>query len=239
MNPRIVYKDAFAVIGKMGQGPAENSHDWIMPLWKEALPRFSEISGIALTNESGGAVGVWGAMNDINEENKRWDDKGKYMAGCEADALAIPPEGWSKWLVPAQTYLVADCSMDAYGEVFGSICAKEGDNIIATVHERYPDPANPNALELWFPIASGALICQSCAMPLAKTEDFGTEADGNPSRDYCAYCYKDGNFSGMSTMEEVIETCIPFCLEAGEYKDAETARTEMMRYYPKLKRWAE
>jgi hypothetical protein len=39
-------------------------------------------------------------------------------------------------------------------------------------------------------------------------------------------------------MEEMVETCIPFVIEAGVFKTAEEARAEMLLSYPKLKRWA-
>ena len=238
MKTEIVYKDAFAVIGKMGCGPESNPQAWILPLWEAAMPNFPEIAKVVRTDEHGFSTGVWGAMNDADEQNKRWNGTGKYMAGCEADVNAVAPQGWSKWIIPAQTYLVASCTMDAYGDVFGTICAEEGDNIIATVHERYPDPNNPNLVELYFPIAAGMLICQCCAMPMTTTAEFGTEADGSPNRDYCTYCYQNGSFGEEKTMEEVIEICIPFSLEAGLYKDAESARKAMMQYFPTLKRWA-
>ena len=50
-------------------------------------------------------------------------------------------------------------------------------------------------------------FCQSCGMPLTKTEDFGTEKDGKLSEDYCVYCYKDGAFTADCTMEEMIDFC--------------------------------
>ncbi len=81
-------------------------------------------------------------------------------------------------------------------------------------------------------------ICQSCAMPMGKPEEFGTEKDGAKNADYCCYCYVDGAFTKEETMEGMIETCIPFTLEAGVYKDAEAARADMMNIFPKLKRWA-
>jgi len=81
-------------------------------------------------------------------------------------------------------------------------------------------------------------LCQSCAMPLTSDEDFGTNADGSKNGDYCKYCYVDGAFNGDCTMDEMIETCVPFCLEAGAYKDADEARVSMRVSFPKLKRWA-
>lgn len=82
------------------------------------------------------------------------------------------------------------------------------------------------------------VFCQSCAMPMEKPEDFGTEKDGSRSADYCQYCYQQGAFTKEETMEEMIEACAPFLVEAGTAKTAEEAREQMMGYFPKLKRWA-
>ncbi len=38
-------------------------------------------------------------------------------------------------------------------------------------------------------------LCQSCGMPLQKTDDYGTEADGSNSRIFCHYCYQNGVFT--------------------------------------------
>ena len=159
MTTKYVYKDAFAVIGKAGQGPAENPHLWILPLWDDANKCFGEIAELVRKNEDGAPL-IWGAMNDINESNKRWgeagfDDTGKYMAGGEADIDAVAPKGWTKWIIPAQTYLVASCSMDEYGEVFEKIASKFGNKIVGSVHEFYPEPGNSAVLDVYFPIAAG------------------------------------------------------------------------------------
>ena len=82
-------------------------------------------------------------------------------------------------------------------------------------------------------------FCQSCAMPLEKSEDFGVNADGSKNEDYCQYCYTGGAFTVDCTVDEMIETCIPFYLEAGVYQDADQARIAMRDYFPKLKRWAQ
>ena len=47
--------------------------------------------------------------------------------------------------------------------------------------------------------------CQSCYMPMNKPEDFGKEADGSPSDDYCVHCYQDGDFTWKCTYEEAVE----------------------------------
>lgn len=81
-------------------------------------------------------------------------------------------------------------------------------------------------------------ICQSCAMPLNSPEDYGSEKDGSKSADYCLYCYVNGEFTSNNTMEEMIEACLSFALEGKVYPDAETARKQMFKDFPRLKRWA-
>lgn len=237
MNTKIVYKDKFAVIGKMGQGPAENPGKWIEPLWQNANAHFSEISACIRHNEDGAIAGVWGAMNDVSEQNKRWDETGKYMAGCEADADTEAPDGWSKWVIPAQTYLVVKCTKETYAHIFGQVCNDKSIHIISTVHEYYPEPGNPNILEVYFPIAAGMLFCQSCGMPMQKDENFGTNKDCGRDGDYCVYCYKDGAFTADLTMEEMIA----FCAENIEEWDIKMTKNEaitmMKEHFPKLKRW--
>jgi hypothetical protein len=79
-------------------------------------------------------------------------------------------------------------------------------------------------------------LCQSCGMPLNEEKDFGKNADGSKNEEYCCYCFPNGKFSKDETMEEMIESCIPFMLDDG-CPNAETARTKMMEYIPYLKRW--
>jgi hypothetical protein len=85
---------------------------------------------------------------------------------------------------------------------------------------------------------TNAKFCQSCTMPLEKPEDFGTEAGGVPSEDYCVHCRKDGKFEMDCTMEQMIDFCVPYSVEAGLHPDAEAARTAMLGFFPQLKRWA-
>lgn len=80
-------------------------------------------------------------------------------------------------------------------------------------------------------------ICQSCGMPMAEGTDlFGTNADGSLSETYCKYCFSEGAFGRPNeTMEEMIDTCVPFMVEGG--MTAEAARTLMEETLPKLERW--
>lgn len=79
-------------------------------------------------------------------------------------------------------------------------------------------------------------ICQSCGMPLEDEKDFGKNSDGSRSADYCCYCFSNGSFVKDETLEEMIESCIPFRISE-DCPDAETARINMMSYMPNLKRW--
>ena len=38
-------------------------------------------------------------------------------------------------------------------------------------------------------------FCQSCGMPIKKTVDSGTNADGSQSGRFCAHCFHDGKFT--------------------------------------------
>ena len=79
-------------------------------------------------------------------------------------------------------------------------------------------------------------FCQSCSMPLQQGEDFGTEADGSKSADYCHLCYRDGAFVSEVTLEEMV------AISAKGMSDAmgtpEVQAEEMLRgILPNLKRW--
>ena len=53
-------------------------------------------------------------------------------------------------------------------------------------------------------------ICQSCAMPLTSEDMYSTEKDGSINKDYCKWCYKDGEFVDKVSTEDYIETCSKF-----------------------------
>jgi hypothetical protein len=79
--------------------------------------------------------------------------------------------------------------------------------------------------------------CQSCNMPMGNPEDFGKEADGSPSSDYCVHCYQNGDFTWKPTFEEFVEGNVEFWREEGETDDI-AARARCMEVLPTLKRWA-
>jgi hypothetical protein len=81
--------------------------------------------------------------------------------------------------------------------------------------------------------------CQSCGMPINGVSHFGKNTDGSKNDDYCCHCYPNGAFTNpKETMEEMIESCIPFLVEDGVFaKDEESARKLLTEFLPTLKRW--
>jgi len=82
----------------------------------------------------------------------------------------------------------------------------------------------------------GEKICQSCGMSLEDEKELGKNSDSSNNEDYCCYCFSNGRFIKDETLEEMIESCIPFRI-SDDCPDAETARAKMMKYMPNLKRW--
>jgi hypothetical protein len=80
-------------------------------------------------------------------------------------------------------------------------------------------------------------ICQSCARPLIRGEDFGTNGDGTRNRIYCRTCCAGGTFTRPAlTMEEMIREVIEqIVAESGMplLRAEEITRSVI----PHLKRW--
>ncbi len=93
-----------------------------------------------------------------------------------------------------------------------------------------------NVIEITGGSSENASFCQSCGMPLTEEALHGTNVDGSRSADYCRYCYQGGRFSRDETVEEMIESCIPFMTEGGAMTEAE-ARKKLSEELPRLKRW--
>ncbi|MCL2520773.1 MAG: GyrI-like domain-containing protein [Spirochaetaceae bacterium] len=184
---KCLYKDNFTVMGMAGEGPMQNPSSWIKPLWElAAANKFAEIDALLLKNPEGKPL-FWGAMAAATQLKEGF----AYLAGGEVAANAKAPIGWEKWQIPAQSYVVAAATMDDLAEVCWQLPAVLKDEIVGPLHEFYPNPDNPNIIDVYIPIAKGKLKCKACEMEMLKPEDFGTEANGLPSRTYCRYCRKD------------------------------------------------
>lgn len=78
-------------------------------------------------------------------------------------------------------------------------------------------------------------ICQSCAMPIEKQEQLGTNKDGSINNDYCKYCYNNGEFIDKVSMAEYIEMCSKYGSQAGMTN--EEMKDYCTKVFPTLKRW--
>jgi hypothetical protein len=79
-------------------------------------------------------------------------------------------------------------------------------------------------------------ICQSCGMPLEKEEDFGTNADGRKSEEYCFHCFQKGKFLDEGiTLQGKIDKNVKFAVQMGMSETE--ARKMASNVLPKLKRW--
>jgi hypothetical protein len=78
-------------------------------------------------------------------------------------------------------------------------------------------------------------FCQSCAMPMEKTEDFGTNTNGSKNKEYCCHCYKNGKFTEPGiTIEQMIGKCTAI-MKQMHIPDAQIEQTKT--FIPVLKRW--
>ena len=80
-------------------------------------------------------------------------------------------------------------------------------------------------------------ICQSCAMPLKRPEDFGTDAGGKRNGQYCRHCFVSGRFTDPSlTLEMMIRKLVGMA----DMMNMTPAQADVMarEVIPKLKRWA-
>lgn len=79
--------------------------------------------------------------------------------------------------------------------------------------------------------------CQSCGMPLANAEVYGTDIHGATVTDYCVYCYTNGEFTqpGFS-VDDMVAFCVPFLVEQGI--EEPIAKGLLAESLPGLKRWS-
>lgn len=80
-------------------------------------------------------------------------------------------------------------------------------------------------------------ICQSCGKPLKLPEEFGKNADGSLNKDYCGFCYANGNLTyphiKMDQMIEISGVLMAALMDIPENEAKEKAKIAI----PKLKRW--
>ncbi|ABN57153.1 MULTISPECIES: zinc ribbon domain-containing protein [Methanoculleus] len=84
----------------------------------------------------------------------------------------------------------------------------------------------------------GIRTCQSCGMPMSEKEQFGTEADGTFSKNYCTYCYRDGAFTNPGITIDEMAKLGGGMLSQMYAIPPEKAEAFMREQLSCLKRWA-
>lgn len=155
MEMKIVDLPAIAVIGKAGLCTPEKNV--AQHLWREANAHFAEVAALGLKHPDGTYVGFWGAMSDEGMRFRPWTHRftrGLYLAGVQTRADARAPEGWTKWIMPARKYAVADVAPNEYDKVFCEVVsralAERGMKLAGTVCD-YIEPATGQN-RLYFPV---------------------------------------------------------------------------------------
>jgi hypothetical protein len=82
---------------------------------------------------------------------------------------------------------------------------------------------------------SAGPFCQSCAMPMEKSEDFGTNADRSQNNEYCCYCYQNGKFTEPDTTREQMIEKVAVIMKQMQMPDSQIEQVE--KFIPMLKRW--
>lgn len=151
MNGQRWIKESFAVIGL--EGSTADGTGFIARLWEEANRRFGEIGHLAKTDADGRPTGIWGAMSDFSRTFHPWENdftEGLYLAGVECTADAQPPEGWTKWVIPAYEYLCVENDGSGTFDRGLRILAENGLSLVGAVHD-FTSPADGKGYML-FPV---------------------------------------------------------------------------------------
>lgn len=82
------------------------------------------------------------------------------------------------------------------------------------------------------------VYCQCCGMPMGESSElYGTEVDGSKRKEYCKYCYENGEITFKGTMEEMMDLSVGPMVEANEGMSEEQARAMMKEFLPTLSYW--
>lgn len=231
MNYEVVTLEARTVVG-IGTRTSNDAPDMaqkIGQVWQEFMGKGAVDRVPGKTGES--CYGLY--------YNYTWDDNGYDMlAAWESQGDAPLPEGFQRVTIPAGQYAKftfhGDARLDT-GRFWGEVWDVQLPRAFRVDFEEYVcedgDEANAE-IHIYLGLAD---ICQSCGMPMAKETDYGTQADGSPSKEYCVYCMEKGAFKADCTMEEMIDFCLDNSPE--QFTDREKSKQMMQEFFPTLARW--
>lgn len=145
MEPKIVTKPAFTVVGLMYHGKNENNE--IPQVWNKLNPRHGEIQ-----HKTGLAYGVCGEL----EDNGRF----RYLAGYEVTEETNTPRDMERWDVPEQQYAVFPCTLKTihtvYQYIFETWLPQSGfaraDGPDFEYYSREFDPATGEGMAIYMPV---------------------------------------------------------------------------------------
>jgi AraC family transcriptional regulator len=137
MEPKIINRPAFTVIGMKYRGKNENQE--IPQLWRQFGPRAMEIKNIAHPGIS------YGVMDYYDESTGEFD----YIASLEVESVEEIPEGMDRWDVPEQTYACFTCTLPTLIETFKSaynewLPQSEYEHAPSPEFELYDEDFDPN-----------------------------------------------------------------------------------------------
>ncbi|MEZ4646033.1 MAG: GyrI-like domain-containing protein [Chloroflexota bacterium] len=125
MEPKIVTKPAFAIVGMKYHG--ENKGNEIPQLWNEFMQHTTAIEHVVNPEM------CYGACANLDEATGEFD----YLAAFEVSANTAVPAGMARWDVPANTYAVFSCTLPTIQAAFANIYNTWLPN---SAYERAPGP---------------------------------------------------------------------------------------------------
>ncbi len=79
--------------------------------------------------------------------------------------------------------------------------------------------------------------CQSCGMPMKQDpQGGGTNADASKNLQYCSYCYQNGAFTFLGTLDEFRKKTVDSMVETGRSRWLSNLLMSKNRL-KKLERW--
>jgi len=145
-------KGEFAVIGK--KGSTSDGEDFVNVLWRKTNTGMDEIADLTDRDRNGVPVGFWGLRSASDMSFSEWEDgEGLYLAGVEAKLDAFAPMGWTKWVIPASSYV----SVEVEGSIEKAVeevkkYAKKNKLTITGAYHEYMNAFLPGKLLLFFPV---------------------------------------------------------------------------------------
>lgn len=148
MEPRIIHRDPFVVVGLHYRG---NPQEGELPrLWQAFGPREHEIKGIVNDRVT------YGLSANLDQNTGEFD----YLAGLEAESGHALPEAMVAWEVPGGTYAVSTCTLativqtfdHAYGTWLPQSGYVRGDGPDLEAYQMFEGNDSDETFELYIPI---------------------------------------------------------------------------------------